>query len=495
MSLNRELFRHGSVYTFARIANYAVVYAMLPLYAHLIGDDGYGLLELMTTVAAFLGFLFLQGLGGAWFRLRFDESPSSLSTFESSIIWYLVATSAAGLALLHVFGERLAELATPGVPYYPMGFLAAIGAVSMIVPRLYESRLQAEKRPGAFAAYTLLRAALTAGVILLFVAGLSRGARGKLEADALALGVMSVAALVLMRPALRFSTASLRRSLAYALPLLPHSLAVLLNNTIDRLLLNGFLGLGATGVYAMGFQIGYGGCVLAIAFNQAYAPIFIDRIKQAELAEGRGDAGRGADLRRQLANAALLSLAAVACVSVSATAFALEIIALIAPPSFDASWTVVAPVAAGGMAWACYFPFSQSILFSPRAVRWLPVVTIVSAAVNVVGNLVLIPRIGIAGAAWSTLGSNLLMAGLALWVGQAVTPIPYAWGRWAGVLGAACAAFAGLWWLDASLPQLAPRLAAKAAVAIASCAMIVRAAGTGPRALFAGLRRRGAGSI
>ena len=488
VSLGGKLLRHGTAYTVARVANYGVIYALLPAYAHLIGDAGYGLLEVLAAASSLLALIFLQGLGGSFFRLRFDHRGDDLAAFEGTIVWYLVASTAAGVGLLVLFGDPLADLVLPGAGFFPLGLLAVLGAAGSVLPRLYEARLQADQRPYAFAAFCIGRAALTAAVILVFVVALDRGVRGKLEAEAIAVGGATLLALVLLRPRATIERRHLRRSLAYGLPLVPHGIAVLVNNLVDRLLLGRMIGLGATGVYALGFQVGYVGGVLAIAANQAFAPLFIRGYHDAEEADRRGDGGEAARLRRALADAALGGAAAVACVALAATGTARELIALIAPAAFSESWTVAAPVAAGSLAWACYFPFSQSILYRPAAVRMIPVVTIAAALVNVGANLLLIPRLGIMAAGWATLASNAVMALLALWMGQTAAPLPHRYRRWLLLCAWTGAHLAGLWWLDELGDPAALRIGAKALWVPLACLGALRIAGVRPTSIPAAMR-------
>jgi len=49
--------------------------------------------------------------------------------------------------------------------------------------------------------------------------------------------------------------------------------------------------------------------------------------------------------------------------------------------------------------------------------------------ITVIGNLYWIPRVGILGAAWTTLSSYVAMALLSIFLGQYYFPVPYNFGR------------------------------------------------------------------
>ncbi|HSQ75774.1 MAG TPA: polysaccharide biosynthesis C-terminal domain-containing protein, partial [Bacteroidota bacterium] len=72
----------------------------------------------------------------------------------------------------------------------------------------------------------------------------------------------------------------------------------------------------------------------------------------------------------------------------------------------------------------------------------LPLVTITAALVHVAANFLLIPPLGLMGAAWATLLSYLLMAGMMYGIVQRVYPIRYESARLAKIAVAAAAVYA-----------------------------------------------------
>jgi len=83
-------------------------------------------------------------------------------------------------------------------------------------------------------------------------------------------------------------------------------------------------------------------------------------------------------------------------------------------------------------------------------------ITLTGFAITVVGNLYFIPRVGILGAAWTTLASYVAMALLSVLLGQYHYPVPYHFARLALYVGSA----AVLGWVAAfySMTSLWPSL-------------------------------------
>jgi len=460
----RVLLLHGAVYTASRVLNQAATFLLLPLYAHVLGSRGLGIVEVMNVARNLLAVLFLQGLSSAWFRFRFDyPDADSVKRFESTILWYLALTSVVGLGFFWLFGPLLAHALTPGVPFRPLGFLTVCAAAFSVFGVLLESRLQAERRPVAFAVFGLLRTIGTLFAIIVFVAVLGRGAAGKIEAEAVAGFVGALLAIVTLWPVrpTHADWPSLRRSLGYGWALVPHGFAGVANNLIDRFIVNGLLGLSAVGIYSMGYRIAGIGMLVMIAVNQAFSPAFIESMRAVETAAEEGRTSDAEALKKRLASLGFVVVLIGCVVAQVVTALGRELLALVTTPEFSASWRVVAPVSASVVAWAWYGPLSQSITYRPASVRFLPLVTIVAALANVVANYVWVPRFGIDGAAWATLLSNTVLAGLAYFVGMRSLPVPYVLRRWSSVTAWTGLSLALLFWMDTSVASTPGRILAK----------------------------------
>ena len=142
------MLAHGGVYAFSQMINGGIGFLLIPVYAHLLGDKGYGTISLMLTVGTAVNFLILQGLPFAWYRLRFDQKdPQDLRVFETTITWHLIGSIIIGILVISFFGPKLAERFTPQIDYYPFGFLTIISACLLTFPNMYQRKLQAEQQP------------------------------------------------------------------------------------------------------------------------------------------------------------------------------------------------------------------------------------------------------------------------------------------------------------------------------------------------------------
>jgi O-antigen/teichoic acid export membrane protein len=97
-----------------------------------------------------------------------------------------------------------------------------------------------------------------------------------------------------------------------------------------------------------------------------------------------------------------------------------------------------------------------------KQTQWMCVGTVTAAAVNVVANLLTVPRFGITAAAINTALSYLVLALIHCYVSHRVLRLPHEYWRWAKISLAAAVVYGFGTWLPISPPWLS--LTARAAI-------------------------------
>lgn len=245
--------------------------------------------------------------------------------------------------------------------------------------------------------------------------------------------VSTVLGMGLVRP--RWSglrdVATTRRALALGIPLAMNAVAGYVLNAGDRIVIQSLLTPADVGRYQAAYLIGNAVILVLYALGQSWTPRLV------ELRDPRDRMAVHAHSRNSLY---LILAPAVLGVSLAAP-WGLRVLA---PSSFEPeTLTVVValiavaafPVAAGGA--------SGRELLTLRRGRAIAATTMGTALVNVGLNIILLPRIGIAGAALATLLSFMLQAGSKLLLLPKEPRWPRTpWRVWAVVAVAVAAALA-----------------------------------------------------
>ncbi|MFI5078712.1 MAG: lipopolysaccharide biosynthesis protein, partial [Vicinamibacteria bacterium] len=255
------------------------------------------------------------------------------------------------------------------------------------------------------------------------------------------------------RPLIRplFSRDVLREALRFGLPRVPHGLLQQAMFVVDRYAIRIFSALSEVGLYQMGASFGMALKLVLNAFEYAWAPFYFQTMKQP-------DAKATFRLITTYATAGLILLVA------GLAAVGPEIVRYVMPPAFHGAARVVPWIAVGVGFHGIYLLTSIGLNIT-KSTRLYPVATGAAAATSVVANVLLVPRYGSVGAAWSNAAAYGVMAGTALVLSQRVYPIPLEWGRLARIGAAGAIAYVAAWALPA-MPPFAAFLARGSVVTV-----------------------------
>lgn len=484
-TLPQKLFTHGGAYVLVRVLDSATGFVLVPIYAAYLGEGGYGTMSLILTSATFLTTILLQGQIVAWMRLRYDVQEERRKSLETTIFWYAHLSLAVGVSLFALFGEPFARWLVPGVEF-PLICLG-LAAIALTAPSMFCNRtLQEAQRPRAFFFLNLSTTVLRTAFIVVLVAGFKLDVLGVLLSHLCSGVILFFGALYYLRPSWPWNGRRdlLAESLRFGLPVVGHSLSTQVNAFADRLIVNHFIGAAATGNYSMGYKLASLLGMAGTALNQAFSPLLNRGLTDADSLDPENARKITDSIRR----AALLQVALIGIMALGITAPARELIWLMTHGRFEQAWQVIPLVTAGTLIVSTYQPFACSLIYHKRT-RQLPLVSTTGAVVNLGLNWVLIPRIGIMGAALATLISAVVFLSLVWWFTRDVFQ-PLVGSRWLVLLAATLTALAGLACADWTIPSLWWRGPIKLAIGGAGVLIILWLSGARLRDLRALFKRR-----
>jgi O-antigen/teichoic acid export membrane protein len=417
----RALLRGSLLYTLGNFLPRIGAFLLLPVYTAAMAPSEFGVFSLMLSLAGLLAIIYRLGLDGALLRLHFDVPARRRPALYVSMA---AVTLAASIGLSVVLGLLVAPSFPrlfPGVGFFPYGALVLALTITTSLQYVPSVLFRATERADRFLTFAIGIFVLGTAATLFFLLVLQRGAGGALAGQLVGgLGVVAITALILVRmPRPRFDPAVVRRALRFGLPLVPHGMAAWILNLSDRLLIGLLIGLptlatqAAIGIYSFGYVLGQGVALVAISFNAAWVPFWY----------ARGDGEQGPALLREVTS---LAMGGLALITVGAGALAPELVRLLATLrwgfSASAAVDVVVVVALASLVYGLYFMLVSTV-FLRRRTGGLPFLTLAAGLGNLGSNLLLIPRLGIAGAAWSTMVGYGLLTALTWWYASRSYPI------------------------------------------------------------------------
>lgn len=429
----KKLAQHSAIYGVADVVPYLINFLLLPIFTTYLSPANYGALGILLLFGVLTKILFRSGLDSGFFRIYYeqktDEDRKLLATtlfttaFAISATLFTLCVVFAGPLSRWLLGDDLSQsqIATWVVLVAADTLLNTFAFVPMNLFRMQE-------KPTSFTVMTLIRSFVNIGLkVILVVSGW--GVAGVLWADVAAsfVFVLALSPTLVRNLARGFSVPMLRSAAAFGLPKVPHGIAHQILNLSDRKLIELFIALSAAGLYHIGYMMGTGVKFFLSAFELAWGPFVYAQLDKPDAA-------------RTLARLATYAFATLVGCGLLNAVFGRELLFLMAKPEFHAAYPVIPIVVLAYMTQGLYALTSIGISISKKTM-YFPVMTLSAAVVNVVLNILWIPRFGIEGAAWATVAGYGLMAVMGIYFGNKHYPIPFEWSRLARIAMAAALAY------------------------------------------------------
>jgi len=183
-------------------------------------------------------------------------------------------------------------------------------------------------------------------------------------------------------------------ALIISVPLILHNLAGIINAQFDRIFINKYIGSSEAGIYSFAYNVGMIIDVLWVSTNQAWVPWFYERM----------DANNYSAIRKRAKNFRdFFTLAYILILFVSP-----EIIKIMADKRYS-DGLVIVPYIFMAYYFNLMYSFEVNVEFYTRKTHLISIGTILGAVINVVLNIVLIPKYGYVIAAVTTVISNFFL--------------------------------------------------------------------------------------
>ena len=411
------LLRASAVYTLSNLLPKVGAVFLVPVYVQALSAAEYGTVALLTTLIGFLTMVYHLGMDGSLMRLHFDAERGGREGLYWSATLLTLGLAAAVTAVFLVAGPLLFDVIPGDIPFVPLGLLAVGVALCSSVGYVPSTYFRATRQAVTYAVVHLGGFALTAAAVLFMLLVLGLGTAGVIGGQLVSAAVMLIVtlAVVLRLGPIRIRREAVSSLLGIGLPLVPHAISAWALKLLDRWLIGLFIGLpaagalAAIGAYSFGYQIGSVVTLLVASFNQAWAPYFY----------GIAHEEHAPRLYRQIVT---VVLAGTFVVAVGLSAISREVVEVLARPGYEAAVDVISIVALGAVVYAFYTMFVTA-LFVAKRTRRLALITFASVIVNVALNALLIPLLGVSGAAWATVGGYAFFALATYLHGRRMYPI------------------------------------------------------------------------
>jgi len=432
LSTLKKLARQTAIYGLSTIAGRFFYFLLVPLYTRVFTQIEYGINTEFYAYMSFFNILLTHGMETAFFR--FAEKENSKKVFANALISVLGVAGVFVLLFLG-FGQQIASFIgygnNPEYVYFTVGilFFDSISAIPFALLRF-------QNRPVRFA---LIKNTNILLLILLNLYFLILGPYWQQTYGTLlpfyvpGMGITSVflsnlvasivTTVLLSRELLGigfgFNYQQWQRMFSYAVPMIWVGFAGMINETLDRAMLryvlpNGDEARAMNGIYGANYKLSIIITLFIQAFKFAAEPFFFAHSKTTE--------------KRDLYPKVMNYFIWICLFVFMLVVFFLHYFKIFIDEKFYEGLVVVPILLFANIFLGIYYNVSIWYKLSDQTKKGAQI-SMMGAAITIGLNLLLIPKYGYVGCAWTTFVCYLFMMIIGYLWGQKYYPIPYSLGR------------------------------------------------------------------
>lgn len=432
----RELLKHSSIYAIGQILTRLVSVLLLPLYTNCLSPADFGVVGILDTTAAILALMIGGGMVAAVTRFHF-ERPSEEDhdrTWWTGLTWVTFA-SVVVLTPLWLGRQTLVSVTLQSVPDGDWLYTLTLATILVqLIGQLVDGYLCVLKWSGVFVMISLGRLLLNVCLNVWFLVGMKYGVEGLLLGNLLASVVHTLVLLsvfVCTRGPYQFSFSLAKQLLGFSAPLMVTAFLAMLMHEANRYILVFLVSASDLGVYAFAHKIGFAVntlCLLPFSSIWQVAIYDINRQKNAD------------EVFTQVFGWF------VSCLGVLLLGAALTVhpvLPLLTPDAFGPAIELIAVLLLGLFVYGLQNQFEVPALLAKRTGLLVPG-SIAGVITNLTFNALLVPRLGLWGAAWSGVATYAAYSFTTLYLCRKVRPLAYPWRQSLGTAVGLCTSYVAI---------------------------------------------------
>lgn len=398
-----KLIKNTSFYALSSLLPQILFFFLLPIYTHYLGPTEYGVIALIQVYS-----LILVIVGGlalytsiSRFYVEYMDDEVRRKKFISTTFLLLFIVSFVLLFLIDINGQSLVNLiySKNRLDYNPYFKIATWTALFTILVQLLSAILRIEERAKHFFIASLSSALLITLFTFFGVVIINKGVLGYLFAFFIGYIISFFIYFYLTKNnfVFAFDFSLLRDPLKYSLPLLPHALSGYIFTYSDTIILARYVPIAVIGIYTLADQISRVFKMGVDNFNNAYSPHF--------LKTAHSDKNLAVEQSTSLAE---FSVFILCLLIVLLSIFLPELSHFFLDQRYYTIWMMV-PLLSAAIIFRSLYCFSSGGLFFEKETLKILFITLTSAAVSIILNLIFIPKYGVMVAVGSNFISFLVL--------------------------------------------------------------------------------------
>ncbi len=396
----KRLAKGAAIYGTGVVLNRFITLLLLPLFTAYLSPKEFGIIAILTMLSVLLSCIFSFGIGvsiGIYYFIGEETKQKADTIWMATFV--LVLASFILLTIGVVGSEKIAFAALGSTEYRFLVILALVNTSLEISAQPSLAYLQFEEKSTQFVIISVVTTLITLGSSILFIAVLEKGLIGLMEAGVISRLMSFIIYFFIVVRSLKLSInlPLAKKLIRTGLPYVTGALCFFLIQYADRYMLEIFCGLKVVGIYSVGYSLGMVMILFVAAFSSAWTPYFNSFVNNQQEAKNLF----GKVLEYYIMGMGVLCL----CMFL----FAMPVVVVMTTEPFYGAYSVVGLIALSQLLYGCYIIFLPGLYFAKKSGK-VNLIIIVASCINIILNLILIPKWNMLGATFATVVSFLAMA-------------------------------------------------------------------------------------
>lgn len=386
----------------------------MPILTYYLSPSDYGTLALFNSYVSltipFIGLTSTAILGLKYFQLE-------ITTFKN-LFFTVFLIQVIGIVLFCTgFFFLRNELSL--ILEIPAKWLMLIPIISFLVilGETLQTLLIMKKEVGLYSKIVLSKVLFEISISLTLVAFLGMGWSGRVSAWLIAALSFSLVAIYYFKKNEylkgTFKLTWVKQSLVFGIPLIPHQIGKLIINQSDRIFISKMISLEATGLYSVGYLVGSLILIISMGAMNVYSPFLLERLSKINEYK-----------KIEIIRFSYTIIFGLIMVFIVLNLLSPIIFNYILAKEYANSLQYVFWISLSYLFWGIYLVFTGYIIFLKKTAI-LSILSLISIALNLIGNYYFILYFGAIGAAYATALSFFILTILVIIIAQRIHPMPW----------------------------------------------------------------------
>lgn len=384
-SKNKYLVKNTIIFAIGNFATKLISFLLVPLYTNVLSTEQFGTVDLLYTICSFLIPLFSFNITEAVLRFSLDKNSNNNKIMSIAFvsIFFMISTSIIMIPILSLFEQ----FSNYKVEFYL--YLITYGA-----SQIFLINLKGQERLKLFSLGNFIYALSVSLFNIYFLLILNRGVKGYFNAYIIANIITIIYGMFFGNifktiKEFDFDKKLFKQMIKYSIILIPTSFMWWIMNFLDRIMVSKYISLSANGIYAISYKIPTILSAVSSIFTQAW---LFSAIREKDSKDNVSYTNK------------IFNFMAFGTISIGSLLLIIikPLFKFYVSDNFFSAWEYV-PYLMIGYVFLNLSTFISTSYNVHKDSKGFLISAIIGAVINLLFNAILIPLIGISGAALATM--------------------------------------------------------------------------------------------